>query len=88
MTETNFTHENYFCEPEIRINSLKKLQFSAPYPTKEVPKPSVFFSQTNTAERNFRNLQHFNFKKEPKLDSFRLKLVNFPSEKGRFGCLL
>ena len=24
----------------------------------------------------------------PKLASFRVKLVNFPSEKGRFGCLL
>ena len=27
----------------------------------------------------------FNFKKVPKLASFQVKLVNFPSEKGRFG---
>ena len=27
-------------------------------------------------------------KKVPKLDSFRVKLVNFLGEKGRFGCLL
>ena len=26
----------------------------------------------------------FNFKKVPKLACFRVKLVNFPSEKGRF----
>ena len=30
----------------------------------------------------------FNFKKVPKLASFRVKLVNFLSEKGRFSFLL
>ena len=30
----------------------------------------------------------FNFKEVPILASFRVKLVNVPSEKGRFGCLL
>ena len=29
----------------------------------------------------------FNLKTVPKLDSFRVKLVNFQGEKGRFGCL-
>ena len=32
--------------------------------------------------------EHYFFQKEPKLPSFRVKLVNFTSENGCFGCLL